>query len=343
MIAPTRAPAISAVDNFAYARAGDLDGALRLVGQPGSQFIAGGTNLLDLMKGGVISASKLVDITQVAGLAQIHELPEGGLRIGALATNSEVAEHPLVRARYPLLSQALLSGASPQLRNMATVGGNLLQRTRCPYFYDRGFSQCNKRSPGTGCHALEGYNRNHAVLGASEHCIATNPSDMNVALTALDAVVLLRSMRGSRQLPIHDFHRLPGETPQIETNLAPGEIIIAVDLPPNDFASHSHYLKLRDRASYAFALVSVAAALRMDGGVVREARLALGGVAPKPWPVPAAQDLLSGKALGREARASVAAAAFENARPYRDNAFKVELGKRAIARALMLAAEAPEA
>jgi xanthine dehydrogenase YagS FAD-binding subunit len=336
-------PGAAAVDNFGYVRAGDVDGALRLAAQPGAQFIAGGTNLLDLMKGRVAAPARLVDITQVAGLAQIHELPDGALRIGALASNSDVAAHPLVRARYPLLSQAILAGASPQLRNMATVGGNLLQRTRCPYFYDIGFSECNKRQPGSGCGALGGFNRNHAILGASESCIATNPSDMNVALAALDATLQIRSPRGSRQLPVRDFHRLPGGTPQIDTNLAPGEIITAVDLPRDGFARHSHYLKLRDRASYAFALVSVAAALSMDEGVVRDVRLVMGGVAHKPWPVIEAQELLVGTTLPPAALGAVAEAAMRGARAQRHNAFKIELGRRAIVRALTVAAAPQEA
>lgn len=328
------------MDNFSYARARDVEGALRLVAQPGSQFIAGGTNLLDLMKGGVAAPSRLIDITQVGGLAQIHELPDGGIRIGALASNSDTAEHPLVRERYPLLSQALLAGASPQLRNMATVGGNLLQRTRCPFFYDTGFAACNKRQPGSGCSALTGFNRNHAILGSGDLCIATNPSDMSVALAALDAVVQLRTPRGSRQLELKEFQRLPGDTPQLDTNLAPGEIITAVDLPPNDFAKHSHYLKIRDRASYAFALVSVAAALSLDGNVVRDVRVVLGGVAHKPWPLPEAQTLLVDKTFESARLEALAAAALRDARPYKHNAFKIELGRRAIVRALNLAASA---
>ena len=326
------------MDNFSYARARDVEGALRLVAQPGSQFIAGGTNLLDLMKGGVAAPSRLVDITQLGGLAQIHELADGGVRIGALATNSDTAAHPLIRERYPLLAQALLAGASPQLRNMATVGGNLLQRTRCPYFYDTGFAACNKRRPGSGCAALEGYNRNHAVLGAGAHCIATNPSDMSVALVALDAMVQLRTSRGSRTVPMSDFQRLPGDTPQLDNNLAPNEIITAVDLPANAFAAHSHYLKVRDRASYAFALVSVAAAIRFDGTVVRDVRVVMGGVAHKPWPVAEAQNMLIGKPFDPANLKHVAEGAFRGARPYTHNGFKVELGQRAIVRALTLAA-----
>jgi xanthine dehydrogenase YagS FAD-binding subunit len=326
------------MDNFSYARARDVEGALRLVVHPGAQFIAGGTNLLDLMKGGAAAPTRLIDITQLGGLAHVHELPNGGLRLGALATNSDVAEHPQVVERYPLLAQALLAGASPQLRNMATVGGNLLQRTRCPYFYDASFTACNKRLPGTGCSALRGYNRNHAILGSSERCIATNPSDMSVALTALDAVVQLRTSRGSRQVAMHEFQRLPGDTPQLDTMLAPGEIITAVDLPASPFADHSYYLKVRDRASYAFALVSVAAALRFEAESVSDVRVVMGGVAHKPWPVEQARDMLVGKPLSDERLNAVAEAALGDARPYQYNGFKVDLAKRAIFRALQVAA-----
>jgi len=331
------------VHNFAYSRAADVEGALRLASQPGSQFIAGGTNLLDLMKGGIANPNRLVDITQVAGLAQIHELPEGGISIGALATNSDAAQHPLILDRFPLLSQALLSGASPQLRNMATVGGNILQRTRCSYFYDTGFERCNKRRPGSGCAAIGGFNRNHAVLGASDACIATHPSDMSVALVALDAVLQLRNSRGMRRVPLVEFQRLPGDTPQIDNQLAPGEIITAVDLPANRWKTHSSYLKVRDRASYAFALVSVAAALEIQNGVVQDARVVLGGVAHKPWPVPEAAQLLHGQPAGAAQFREVAEAAFRGAVAREHNAFKVELGKRAVVRALSQAASAAEA
>ncbi len=327
--------------NFAYVRPQDVDSALRLAVQPGSQFVAGGTNLIDLMKGGVETPARLIDITRVQGLAQIHELPQGRLRIGALATNADTAAHPAVKARYPLLAQAILAGASPQLRNMATAGGNLLQRTRCPFFYDTGFRECNKRDPGSGCAARGGFNRNHAILGASEACIAVNPSDMSVALTALDAVVQIRSLRGSRQVRVSEFQRLPGDTPQHDTVLAAGEMITAVELPANALARHSYYLKVRDRASYAFALVSVAAALEMDGGaggMVKDVRLVLGGVAHKPWPVPAARDVLVGRRIDAESAGAVAEAAVAGAKPYRDNAFKVALVKRAIVRALSEAA-----
>jgi xanthine dehydrogenase YagS FAD-binding subunit len=330
------------VHNFSYARPADIGAALRLVGHPGAQFIAGGTNLLDLMKGGIANPDRLIDITQLAALEQIHELPGGGLRVGALATNSDTAQHPLIRERLPLLSQALLSGASPQLRNMATVGGNILQRTRCDYFYDTGFDACNKRRPGSGCAAIAGFNRYHAILGASESCIAVHPSDMSVALVALDAIVQVRNALGVRQLPLNDFLRLPGDTPQIDNHLAPGEIITAVDIPPDHWAEHSAYLKLRDRASYAFALVSVAAMLDIREGLVQDARVVLGGVAHKPWPVPQAADLLRGRPVDVGRFSEVAEAAFRGAIPRRYNEFKVELGKRAVVRALELAASKQE-
>jgi xanthine dehydrogenase YagS FAD-binding subunit len=326
------------MNNFSYSRAADVNGALRLAAAPGAQFIAGGTNLVDLMKGGVLNPSRLIDITRIAGLAQIIELPSGGLRIGALATNDAAANHPVVKSRYPLLSQALLSGASPQLRNMATVGGNILQRTRCGYFYDTAFDQCNKRRPGSGCAAIEGLNRNHAIFGASEHCIATHPSDMSVALVALDATVQLRTARGSRQVPMRDFQRLPGDTPHIDTHLAPGEMVTAVDLPPNGFQGHSFYLKVRDRASYAFALVSVAAALDIRDGLIKDARLAMGGVAHKPWEIPQARSILADKSADLTQFQRLAEMAMRDAKPVGQNGFKVELGRRAIVRALAEAA-----
>jgi xanthine dehydrogenase YagS FAD-binding subunit len=330
------------VHNFSYARPRDVEAALRLAAQPGSQFIAGGTNLVDLMKGGVQMPARLVDITRVTGLAQIHELPQGGVRIGALATNADTAAHPLILERYPLLSQAILSGASPQLRNMATTGGNLLQRTRCPFFYDTGFHECNKREPGTGCAALDGFNRNHAILGASGECIAVNPSDMSVALVALQAVVQIRSLRGVRQVPLSEFQRLPGNTPQHDTILGPGEMITAVDLPPDFLAQHSFYLKVRDRASYAFALVSVAAALEFErgrGSAVKDVRVVIGGVAHKPWRVAEARELLAGKAIEPRALESVAEAAARGAEPHAHNGFKIPLMKRAVVRALGEAAD----
>src|SRR3954463_12774505 len=278
---------------FSYSRANDPAAALSQLGE--GKFLGGGTNLIDLMKMGVEGPPSLVDINKLP-LAQIEELPNGGVRIGALARNSDVAEHALIKERYPVLSQALLAGASPQLRNMATVGGNLMQRTRCYYFYDPAFPQCNKRNPGSGCGALKGYNRIHAILGQSEQCIATNPSDMNVALAALEAVVRVQGPKGERQIPFADFHRLPGTTPNVDTNLQEDELITAIDLPAIPFVTRSHYLKMRDRASYAFAIVSVAAALEMDAGKkITAVRIALGGVAHKPWRAQKAEEQLVGK------------------------------------------------
>jgi xanthine dehydrogenase YagS FAD-binding subunit len=326
------------MDAISYERAVDVGSALRAAQQPGATFIGGGTNLLDLMKGGVARPVKLIDITRINGLDTISTLPDGGLRIGALVRNSDAANHALVRERYPLLTQAFLAGASPQLRNMATVGGNLMQRTRCPYFYDTAFAQCNKRQPGSGCAALEGFNRTHAIIGASSQCIAVNPSDMSVALAALEAVVRVSGPGGERLVLIKDFHRLPGDRPDLDTTLQPGELITAVDLPPPLFSEHAHYLKVRDRASYAFALVSVAAALQLDGHTVRTARIALGGVAHKPWRAGIAEQMLTGKPLTDTTLRGAAAAALRDAQPQRDNRFKVELAQRAIVRAVSQAA-----
>ncbi|MFL9889834.1 xanthine dehydrogenase family protein subunit M [Paraburkholderia sp. RL17-383-BIF-A] len=326
------------MDAISYERAGDVAGAVRAAQQPGAVFIGGGTNLLDLMKGGVARPVRLIDITHISGLDTVTTLPDGGVRIGALVRNSDAANHALVREQYPLLTQAFLSGASSQLRNMATVGGNLLQRTRCGYFYDTAFTQCNKRMPGSGCAALDGHNRTHAILGASPQCIAVNPSDMSVALAALDAVVRVSGPAGERIIAFADFHRLPGERPDVDTTLQPGELITAVDLPPPLFSANSHYLKVRDRASYAFALVSVAAALQMDGDRVRTARIALGGVAHKPWRASAAEQMLNGQPLTQATLKNAAAAALREARPQHDNRFKVQLAQRAIVRAVNQAA-----
>jgi xanthine dehydrogenase YagS FAD-binding subunit len=319
-----------------YERAANVDDAVRLAQQPGTKFIGGGTNLLDLVKGGVEQPIRLVDVTRLA-LADINELPDGGVRIGALARNSDTANHPLIRQRYPLLAEALLAGASAQLRNMATVGGNLMQRTRCHYFYDTAYDKCNKRTPGSGCAAKDGDQRIHAILGASEHCIAVNPSDMSVALAALDAVVRVRGPQGERRIAFADFHRLPGDAPDKDTTLGPAELITAVDLPPSPFAAHSYYLKVRDRASYAFALVSVAAALDLRDGMVRAARIVLGGVAHKPWHATATEDALVGHRLDEQTLKSAAAFAVQGAHPYPHNAFKVELAQRAVVRAIRIA------
>lgn len=326
------------MEAISYERATDVAAAVRAAQRPGTAFIGGGTNLLDLMKGGLARPVALIDITRIAGLDTVDALPGGGLRIGALVRNSDAADHPRIRADYPLLSQALLAGASAQLRNMATVGGNLMQRTRCPYFYDPAFAQCNKRAPGSGCAAIGGHNRMHAILGASEQCVAVNPSDMSVALAALDAVVQVSGPRGTRQIPFASFHRLPGDRPDLDTALEPGELITAVDLPPPRFADHAHYVKVRDRASYAFALVSAAAALRMDGARVADARIALGGVAHKPLRAIDAERHLVGHTLSDATLHEAAALALRDARPLDGNGFKVALAQRAIVRAVSAAA-----
>ena len=319
---------------FNYTRATDPASVPgELTAQPHTKILGGGTNLLDLMKMGVERPQKLVDITRLP-LAKIEELPAGGVRIGALARNSDVAEHPLIARDYPVLSQALLAGASPQLRNAATTGGNLLQRTRCYYFYDPAFTQCNKRVPGSGCGALEGYNRVCGVLGTSDSCIATHPSDMAVAMAALDAVVQVRGPKGERSIAIKDFHRLPGDHPEHDTTLAPDELIYAVDLPDAAWAKNSFYLKVRDRASYAFALVSVAAALEVNDGKIKTARVALGGVAHKPWRSEAAEEKLVGEPANEATFKAAAEAAMKHAKGYKYNNFKIELAKRTIVRAL---------
>jgi xanthine dehydrogenase YagS FAD-binding subunit len=325
------------MDAISYQRATDVNAALAAARQPGTMFIGGGTNLLDLMKGGVMRPMNLVDITHIDALDGITALPDGGVRIGALVRNSDAANHAWVRERYPLLSQALLAGASAQLRNMATVGGNLMQRTRCAYFYDTAFPQCNKRTPGSGCAAIDGNNRMHAILGASAQCIATNPSDMSVALAALDAVVRVTGPNGERVIPFAQFHRLPGDRPDLDSTLQSGELITSVDLPPPLFAEHAKYLKVRDRASYAFALVSVAAALQMEGRTVKQARIALGGVAHKPWRANETENALIGKTLDKTTLQNAAALAMQDARPQRDNAFKIALAQRAIVRAVQQA------
>ena len=321
---------------FTYSRAVDPNEAVTgIAAKPQGKFLGGGTNLIDLMKMGVETPDALIDINRLP-LAQIEELPGNkGVRVGAMVRNSDLAEHALIKSRYPVLSEALLSGASPQLRNMATVGGNLLQRTRCYYFYDPAFPACNKRNPGSGCGALDGYNRIHAILGQSEQCIATHPSDMCVALAALDATVRVRGPKGEREIPFADFHRLPGNTPERDTNLEHDELIEYVDLPAIPFATRSHYLKVRDRASYAFALVSVAAALDLDSSKkIKGARIALGGVAHKPWRANAAEKKLIGQAADEKTFRAAAEAELAAAKGYKHNSFKIELAKRAIVRAL---------
>ena len=322
---------------FAYTRATNQQAALQAIVQENAKFLAGGTNLVDLMKDNVEQPSRLVDINRLE-LTQIVER-DGGLRLGALAKNSDTANHRLVRERYPLISQAILAGASPQLRNAATNGGNLMQRTRCYYFYDVAMP-CNKRQPGSGCGALEGFSRIHAIFGASQQCIATHPSDMCVALAALDAVVRVEGPQGARNIPFADFHRLPGDTPQIDTNLKRDELITAIDLPASTakFSGNSYYLKVRDRASYAFALVSVAAALDVSNGTIRESRVALGGVAHKPWRTTKAEQALNGQRAEEATFRRAADAAMQGAQGTEHNRFKIELGRRAIVRALTIAA-----
>jgi xanthine dehydrogenase YagS FAD-binding subunit len=329
---------------FSFTQPKDIDGVLAALALDGARPIAGGTNLLDLMKESVMAPPQLVDINAIAeaGLDRIEESGDGGLRLGALARNADTAYHPLVRERYPLLSSAILAGASPQLRNMATNGGNLLQRTRCVYFYDVGVP-CNKREPGTGCPAKHGINRQLAILGTSEHCIATHPSDMCVALRALDAVVHVRSRVGARAIPFAEFHRLPGDRPELDSTLQPGELIVHIALPDAArFAGHSAYLKVRERLSYAFALVSVAAALDLDGGTIRAARIALGGVAHKPWRVEEAERELEGKQAGEAAFLLAAERILQGARGHGQNDFKLPLAKNAIVQALTAAMRGTE-
>lgn len=322
---------------FAYSKPRQIEEALRLAG-PDSLFIAGGTNLVDLMKENLLRPARLIDINALP-LREVQITADGGLRIGALVSNADLAWHPEVERRYPLLSQALLSGASPQLRNMASAGGNLLQRTRCHYFYDSQ-TPCNKREPGSGCPARDGLNRNHALFGASEHCVAVHPSDFCVALAALEARVIVAGRQGERSLAFADFHRLPGDTPQRDTVLEAGELILAIELPAESFAAHSAYLKVRDRASFAFALVSVAAALQLDAaGRIQAARLALGGVAHKPWRRAEVEALLVGQAPAETGFRAAAERLLQGAQPLQHNAFKVELLRRAVVRALSQAAE----
>ena len=323
--------------NFQYARASDVADAVRMIAaDPAAKFIAGGTNLIDLMKEDVERPTRLIDISRLP-LKSVEETAYGGLRIGALVPNSDLAYHPLVAQRYPLLASAILAGASQQLRNMASTGGNLLQRTRCAYFYDVA-SACNKRAPGTGCDARGGDNRLHAVLGWSESCIATHPSDMCVALAALDATVHVAGPAGERAIAFADFHRLPGTTPQRDTNLQPDEIVTAVELPARGFAKNYSYLKIRDRLSYAFALVSVAATIELDGDTIKEARLALGGVAHKPWRDAGAEAALRGQTANPTTFAHAADLLLRDAKGFTHNAFKIELARKVIVRTLTQAA-----
>jgi xanthine dehydrogenase YagS FAD-binding subunit len=325
------------VIELTYSRATDAADAIRRGGGEGVRYLGGGTNLVDLMRETVEDPSVLVDVTGLS--SEIEETDDGGLMIGAATRNTAVAEHSAVRTRYPMLTRAIVAGASAQIRNMATVGGNLLQRTRCAYFYDTDGSRCNKRSPGEGCDALEGFNRMHAILGGSAACVATHPSDMCVALVALDAVVHLRSTLGERTVALCDLHRLPEDRPNVETVLEPGELITAVQLPRSNLAAHSTYRKVRDRSSYAFALVSVAAALTLDGDAIADARLALGGVAPKPWRAWRAEEALRGRPATQASFRQAADAELAGARPLAGNASKVDLARRTVAAVLQQLAE----
>jgi xanthine dehydrogenase YagS FAD-binding subunit len=327
------------MNNFEYLRPATIAEAVADASVPGSAYLAAGTNLLDLMKGGIARPSRLVDITRLPELDRIEHLADGGARIGALVRNADLAHDPGFARRFPAIAEALLSGASAQLRNAATAGGNLLQRTRCAYFYDVA-SACNKREPGTGCDARGGDTRLHAVLGWSDHCIATHPSDFCIPLVALDAVVEIAGAAGRREVPLESFHRLPGDAPERESVLEPGELIVAVRVPAGAaaFAAHARYLKVRERTSYAFAVVSAAAALRLDKGVIAEARLALGGVALKPWRARAAEAVLAGAHPDRTAFRRAAEVALADATPGGDNAFKIELARRIVTRAFTLAA-----
>ncbi|CAM3835501.1 xanthine dehydrogenase family protein subunit M [Mucilaginibacter galii] len=325
------------MNKFTYASVSTTDAAIAEMDEHDSpKFIAGGTNLLDLMKVNVENPDHLIDITQIA-FNQIEATADGGLRLGALVTNADTAWNEEVEKRYPLLSKAILAGASPQLRNMATNGGNLMQRTRCYYFYDTA-TPCNKREPGSGCSAIGGYNRILAILGTSEHCIATHPSDMCVALVALGATINITGINGDRTIPITEFHRLPGDRPDLDNTLQAGDIVTSIDLPVQGFEKNYAYLKVRDRASYAFALVSVAAALTLEGNQIKEARLVLGGVAHKPWRSAEAEAALTHQEASVSTFEKAAAIALEGAKGYGDNTFKIELAKRAIVRALKQAA-----
>jgi xanthine dehydrogenase YagS FAD-binding subunit len=324
---------------FDYVRPTTIADAIAAAAEPGAAYLAAGTNLLDLMKGGVSRPDRLVDVTRLPGLDGIERLPDGGLRIGALVRNAELAHDRDFAKAYPAVAEALLSGASAQLRNAATVGGNLLQRTRCNYFYDTA-SACNKREPGTGCDARDGENRLHAILGWSEACIATHPSDFCVPLVALDAVVEIEGKGGRREVALEALHRLPGDTPERDSVLEPGDLIVALRLPveARALAAHARYLKVRERTSYAFAVVSTAAMLRIEGGAIQDARLALGGVAAKPWRARLAERVLAGSTPGAAIFRRAAEAALADAKPSGDNLFKIELAQRIIARALTLAA-----
>jgi len=320
------------MEPFKLIRVQDGQSAITANLMAGSKFIAGGTNMLDLMKLNIETPKQVIDINKLS-LSQIEELPNGGIKIGALVKNSDLAYHPAIAKKYPVLSEALLSGASPQLRNMASTGGNLMQRTRCPYFYNADFA-CNKRVPGSGCDAITGYNRNNAVLGTSDQCIATHPSDMCVAMAALGAIIQVQGVKGVRTIPFSEFHLLPGQTPQLEHNLKQGELITHIEIPPIPYAIRSHYLKVRDRASYEFALTSAAVILDIKDGRILKSHIALGGVGTKPWRSDLAEKVLNGAMANQQTYRAAAEAALSQAKGYQDNSFKIELAKRTLVRAL---------
>lgn len=325
------------MNNFTYTKATDIDSAVALINAgDDNKIIAGGTNIIDLLKYFIIEADTLVDINKISGINELTELPDGGIQIGALLTNADTAYHPVIEEKYPLLSKAILAGASPQIRNMATNGGNLLQRTRCYYFYDI-HTPCNKRELGSGCSAIKGYNRIHAILGHNENCIAVFPSDMCVALSALDAVINISGPDGERAIEFSGFHRLPEDRPDIDNNLKKGELITSINLPEKGFSKNYSYLKLRDRSSYSFALVSVATGLELENKSIKEARIALGGVAHKPWRVKEAEDFLIGKEPNQESFSAAADRILNGAKGFDHNSFKIDLAKKAIVRNCMMA------
>lgn len=326
---------------FQFSHAVTVEAAIQRAAASGGKYLAGGTNLIDLMKENVEAPTELIDLRRL-DLKQITSQADGGVFIQSGVTNSALANHPLIRNRYPVLSQSILSGATTQLRNMATVGGNLLQRTRCPYFADVAFEHCNKRNPGSGCAAKNGFNREHGIFGTSPHCVAIHPSDMAVALAILDATVHVEGPGGTRRIALRDFFRSPGDTPEMDNTLLPAELILGIELPPSPFGATSWYLKVRDRHSYAFALVSVAAGLDIEQGVIRTAAMAMGGVAPMPWRVAAAEQSLIGKPASAEAFRVAASLALSGAQPLSQNGFKVDLAKHSIVRALTLASSGPQ-
>ena len=329
------------MNSFQFTHASTVEDAIERVVRSGGKYLAGGTNLIDLMKDDVEKPNALVDLRRLK-LREVLPTLSGGVMIQSGVSNSALANHPLVRTQYPVVSQAILSGATTQLRNMATAGGNLLQRTRCPYFMETSFTSCNKRIPGSGCAAREGFNREHALFGASERCVAIHPSDMAIALAILDAVIHVQGPSGQRAIPWKDFFRLPGATPEIDNTLERHELILGIELPPSTFAGHSWYLKVRDRHSYAFALVSVAAGLEIKNGVIERAALAMGGVASRPWRVHKAEESLVGKRPSPEAFHVAAELAMEGAKPLSQNGYKVNLGKHSIVRTLRLASRGPQ-